>query len=66
MSKHDEYSKNHTDQLYNRFLNLALNRFKWGNLPNGITSRKIEEFLVQHGQVMFFKENGVFIVFCPF
>lgn len=62
MSKHDEYSKNHTDQLYNRFLNLALNRFKWSNLPNGVTSRKIEEFLVQHGQVMFFKENGVFIV----
>lgn len=57
-----EYSTDHTQQLYNRFLNLALNRFKWENLPVGITSRKIEEFLVQHGQAMFFKDNGVFIV----
>lgn len=57
-----EYSTDHTQQLYNRFLNLALNRFKWENLPQGITSRKIEEFLVQHGQVMFFKDNGIFIV----
>ena len=57
-----EYSTDHTQQLYNRFLNLALNRFKWENLPEGITSRKIEEFLVQHGQTMFFKDNGVFIV----
>ena len=60
MSK--EYSADHTQQLYNRFLNLALNRFKWENLPEGLTSRKIEEFLVQHGQAMFFKDNGVFIV----
>ena len=60
MSK--EYSADHTQQLYNRFLNLALNRFKWENLPEGITSRKIEEFLVQHGQAMFSKDNGVFIV----
>ena len=62
MSNNKEYSTDHTQQLYNRFLNLALNRFKWENLPQGITSRKIEEFLVQHGQVMFFKDNGIFIV----
>lgn len=60
MSK--EYSTNHTEQLYNRYLNLALNRFKWDNLPHGITSRKIEEFLIKHGQVMFFNDNGIYIV----
>ena len=59
MSK--EYSTNHTQQLYNRYLNLALNRFTWNNLPIGITSRKIEEMLVKNGQVMFFNDNGVFI-----
>ena len=56
-----EYSLEHTDQLYNRFLNLALNRFTWENLPNGITSRNIEKMLVEHGQVFFSKDkNGIF------
>ena len=64
MSK--EYSTNHTDQLYNRFLNLALNRFTWNNLPEGITSRKIEEMLIKNGRVMFFKDNGVFITLPAF
>lgn len=61
MSKQKEYSTEHTDQLYNRFLNLALNRFKWEGLPVGIESRKIEYYLVRHGQVMFYKDNGVLI-----
>ena len=64
MSK--EYSTNHTDQLYNRFLNLALNRFTWSNLPEGITSRKIEEMLIKNGRVMFFKDNGVYIALPAF
>ena len=64
MSK--EYSTNHTDQLYNRFLNLALNRFTLINLPEGITSRKIEEMLIKNGRVMFFKDNGVFITLPAF
>lgn len=64
MSK--EYSTNHTDQLYNRFLNLALNRFTWNNLPEGITSRKIEEMLIKNGRVMFFEDNGVFITLPAF
>lgn len=64
MSK--EYSTNHTDQLYNRYLNLAINRFTWNNLPQGIESRKIEEMLVKTGRVMFFKENGVYITLPAF
>lgn len=55
--KEKEYSIEHTDQLYNRFLNLALNRFEWENLPIGIESRKIEEFLIRHGRVMMFKDS---------
>lgn len=68
MSKENdkEYSVNHTDQLYNRFLNLALNRFTWSNLPAGITSRKLEEFLIRHGKVACFKdeEKGIYILPC--
>lgn len=61
MSK-GEYSTNHTEQLYNRFLNLAINRFTWNNLPTGMESRKIEEYLIKHGKVMFFKsESGAFL-----
>lgn len=56
-----EYSTNHTDQLYNRYLNLAINRFTWNNLPQGMESRKIEEMLIKTGKVMFFKDNGVYI-----
>ena len=59
-----EYSSNHTQQLYNRFLNLALNRFTWENLPNGITSRKIEEMLVNHGQLMFSKDEELGVFTC--
>lgn len=59
-----EYSKNHTEQLYNRFLNLALNRFSWDNLPNGITSRKIEEMLIKNGQVMFTKDEELGVYIC--
>lgn len=57
-----EYSQEHTSQLYNRFLNLAINRFKWDNLPEGLTSRKIEQFLIEHGQVFFHKtEQGTIL-----
>lgn len=53
-----DQSINHVDQLYNRFLNLALNRFKWEGLPPGLESRKLEEFLVRHGRVACFKHDG--------
>lgn len=54
----EEYAIEHTDQLLNRFMNLALNRFKWENLPKGLTSRKLEQFLVNNGKVMFFNDEN--------
>ena len=60
-----EYSINHTEQLYNRFLNLALNRFTWSNLPEGLTSRKMEEFLCKHGKVMFYKNSQGVLLALP-
>ena len=55
----DEYAIDHTSEILSRFLNLALNRFKWENLPVGLESRKIEEFLISHGQVAFFNDENL-------
>lgn len=61
MSKYtsiEEYAIDHTDQILNRIINLAINRFEWENLPNGLTSRKIEEYLIKNGKVMFFNDEN--------
>ena len=39
----EEYALEHTNEILNRFMNLALNRFSWEGLPTGLTSRKMEE-----------------------
>ena len=52
----DEYAIDHTQEIFNRFLNLAINRFTWDNLPTGIESRKLEEFLIRYGMVAFFND----------
>ncbi|MGM9544666.1 MAG: hypothetical protein ACI3T9_06745 [Romboutsia timonensis] len=66
MSKKKEYAINHTDVIYKRFLNLAINRFKWEGLPEGLSSRKLEEMLINNGKVMFFKDtnSGIFALEC--
>ena len=53
----DEYAIDHTQEIFNRFLNLAINRFTWTNLPPGIESRKLEEFLIRYGMVAFFNDE---------
>ena len=55
----DEYAIDHTEEILSRFLNLAINRFKWENLPYGIESRKLEEFLIRHGMVAFFNDENL-------
>lgn len=64
-NKNKEYSINHTDQLYNRFFNLAINRFSWDNLPTGMEARKIEQMLIEHGMVMFFKDDSGTLLCLP-
>ena len=54
----DEYAIDHTQEIFNRFLNLAINRFTWDNLPNGIESRKLEEFLIRYGMIAFFNDDN--------
>lgn len=53
----DEYAIDHTQEIFSRFLNLAINRFTWDNLPQGIESRKLEEFLIRYGMVAFFNDE---------
>lgn len=54
------------DNLLNDYMNLAVNRFSWENLPSGLTSEKLEELLITKGQVMFFKDKnlGYYILPC--
>lgn len=50
----DDYNEG---RLYNKFSLLAMNRFKWENLPPGVESRHIEKYLYEHGQVAFFNDD---------
>ena len=66
MSKYDEeYAIDHTQEILNRFMNLALNRFTWENLPAGLTSRKMEEFLIRHGKVMIYNDEQYGVLGLP-
>jgi hypothetical protein len=47
------------DELRNEFLNLAINRFTWKNLPNGLTSEQLELLLINKGQLMYFKDKNL-------
>ena len=47
--------------LVNRYKSLAINTFKWDNLPAGIEEEYIEYSLFENGKVCFFKDkDGVF------
>lgn len=45
------------NRLFNHYSNLALNRFRWENLPNGLESRHIESALFMQGQAFFYKDK---------
>ena len=53
-------------ELLADFKNLAINRFEWENLPIGLTSEKMEEMLIDSGQLMFYKSDkkGYYILPC--
>lgn len=52
--------------LFKRFEMLALNTFKWNNLPEGIEERHIERVLFDEGKVFFFEDklNGLLCLPC--
>ena len=41
--------------IYNKYKLIAMNAFKWSNLPDGILERHIERELFDHGKAIFFK-----------
>lgn len=47
------------DNILDDLINLAINRFKWTNLPAGLTSERLEEMLIMHGQLALFEEKGI-------
>ena len=61
----EEYAIDHTEQILSRLFNLALNRFSWEGLPEGMNSRKIEENLIRYGQVMFFEDKNYGLLCLP-
>ena len=54
------------DYLLQEFINLAINRFTWENLPVGMTSEQMEFLLINHGQLMCFNDKyyGTLILPC--
>lgn len=51
-------------RLFFHYSNLALNRFRWENLPPGLESRHIEHALYSTGVAVFFKEPGTETLRC--
>lgn len=62
----EEGATSRYQEIYNQYMNIALTRFKWTNLPYGLTSEQMEFLLMKHGQLMFFekKKDGFFIFPC--
>lgn len=42
--------------LYNHYRNIAVNMFKWENLPEGIEERYLERILFDEGKILFFRD----------
>lgn len=55
----------HINRLYNRYKLLALNIFKYDNLPNNIEPRHIENALFNFGQCVFFEDSELGFVVLP-
>ena len=52
-------------RLYLHYKLMACNRFRWENLPTGLESRHIEEFLFENGQCFFFKDDKLGLMCLP-
>lgn len=53
------------DLLFNRYKLLALNMFRWENLPPTIESRHIEKALFECGQAIFFEHEDFGLICLP-
>lgn len=64
MSRHNYEDKaiSRQDLLLDEFINLAINRFSWTNLPKGLTTERLEELLISYGTLGAFMENGLVVI----
>lgn len=62
----DNLQERNFGRIFHEFTNLALNRFKWENLPKGLESRHIEKALFEYGQCAFVDdpELGILCLGC--
>lgn len=62
----DTLQERNFGRIFYEFTNLALNRFKWENLPQGLESRHIEKALFEYGQCAFVDdpELGILCLGC--
>lgn len=62
----DTLQERNFGRIFHEFTNLALNRFKWENLPKGLESRHIEKALFEYGQCAFVDdpELGILCLGC--
>ena len=62
----DTLQERNFGRIFYEFSNLALNRFKWENLPKGLESRHIEKALFEYGQCAFVDdpELGILCLGC--
>ena len=52
-------------RLFLHYKLMACNRFKWKNLPTGLESRHIEDFLFENGQCFFFNDDKLGLMCLP-
>lgn len=52
--------------IYDKFMLLSMNAFKWEGLPDGILERHVEELLFKHGKAIFYKkpDHGFMCLMC--
>lgn len=58
----DDSAINREDDILSEFVNLALKRFKWSNLPYGLTSDRLEEMLINHGMLGGIMHEGMLVI----
>lgn len=61
----DNYAIDQYKEIENRIMNLAINRFSWEGLPEGLESRDIELMLIKHGQLFAFNHPVLGLTILP-
>lgn len=61
----DTLNRRNLGRLFFLMSNLALNRFVWEGLPNGLESRHIEKALFEYGECCFYDDDTVGLLCLP-